>query len=292
MQPVRNSLTEPDQTSTAPEVDNRVEEITRVDMTRVSQQSQESIIAPELNAVTPSEATKEKEDILAFLKKYMEFRIQGVDNILNDKKNQNPKEDIRAFLEDKNKIFDLNLVDGGGLDIPISERQKCEQLFEKKAPGFFDVVRNDLKQRKETIAKHREDQKGVTVDEKIIKELSNIMIHKCQIKYLLSAGGDEAVVDKAVVHKVKIFSEAFKGYWKNYAGKPTGSDIEKDVEEIKKMFTERVSSQKEVSSLEQAVLEHLKKSTIETPSATPRTLGCFSFFSRNSVDTDRSANNR
>ena len=108
----------------------------------------------------------------------------------------------------------------------------------------------------------------------------------------MSAGGDEAVVDKAVVDTVKIFSEAFKSDRKNYAGKPTGSDIEKDVEEIKKIFTDHVSSQKEVSSLEQAVLEHFtKKSTIETPSTTPRTLGCFSFFSRNSV-ADRSANNR
>lgn len=211
------------------------------------QQTQESIPA------TP----QQKEKTLAFFKKFMEFRIQGVDKILKEKSdNGSKKSSIESFLNDVDKSFSLDITKDK-LCIPESEKEKCKELFEKKAPTCFDIL--------------REGRQGVATDEKIIKELSKIITYKFKIKSLLSAGEDEAVVDK-----VKNFSKEFESYWKNTGDKQATqatSLIEKDVEAIKEILKE--SPQKgEYQNEAHIYFENSAEPKKETPSATPRAPGC------------------
>lgn len=235
------------------------------------QQAHESIPA------TP----QQKEETLAFLKKFMEFRIQEVDKILKEKSDKGSKKSsIESFLNDVDKSFNLDIAKDK-LYIPEDDKDKVKKLFEQKAPTCFDIVRGDRERYKENTAKLREHKKEVKVEEKIIMELSKIITHKFKIISLLSAGKDKAVVDKAVddkavVDKVKNFSKEFKSYWNNAGGKQTGSDIEKDVEAIKKIFKESVQKggyQNEAHIYFETSAEPKK----ETPSATPRASRCFGF---------------
>ena len=221
---------------------------------------------------TQSEATpQQKEKALAFVKKFMEFRIQEVDKILNDKSTKDLKKTkIESFLDGNDKSFSLDIAKDK-LYIPEDEKEKCKELFEKKAPTCFDIVSGDIERYKENMAKLREDRQGVATDEKIIKELSKIITHKFKIKSLLSAGEDEAVVDK-----VKNFSKEFESYWKNTGDKQATSLIEKDVEAIKEILKE--SAQKGGYQNEAHIyFETSAEPKKETPSATPRASDCFGF---------------
>ena len=231
----------------------------------VNHENRELSAAPSANNMGGEKQTQEsipatpqqKEKTLAFFKKFMEFRIQGVDKILKEKRdNGSKKSSIESFLNDVDKSFSLDIAKDK-LCIPESEEEKCKELFEKKAPTCFDI--------------HREGRQGVATDEEIIKELSKIITHKFKIKSLLSAGEDEAVVDK-----VKNFSKEFESYWKNTGDKQATqatSLIEKDVEAIKEILKE--SPQKgEYQNEAHIYFENSAEPKKETPSATPRAPGC------------------
>jgi len=278
----------------------------------------EASIAKQLEVKAPAEfkykdaSPEKKEETLEFLKKLMEFRIKGVDKILEDKTKTNKSAEILSFLDRTSLEYQLKPGLKPEIFFKESDKEKIEKFIsddEDKKTGCLDINDEDIKtgcfsaSRKKTNhqkelsdirEKNDNDNDNATLDDKLFKEFASIMTHSYKIKSLLGGKEDEgkegegkAVVDKAVVDKVKAFSQAFKDYKSHSGNNDSRDEIKKDVDNIKAIILKQTKPGEEVIKDALKYFEESERSRTKPPRTFFSFLSCFNLHLGTEINSDK-----